>query len=93
MANKYLLKIGSQLRIVPGKQLDSFSMNEAIAIAIASAEEQKKQLVQDALTGDKYYYGHKIVESLELALNKLEERFPSIRQQIKLLTIGNNFVN
>lgn len=93
MAAKYLLKIGTQLRIVPSKKLTCLSFHEAMAIVLASSEEQKRQLVQDALNGDRYYYGHKVVDSLELTLNKLEEMFPSIRQQIKMLTTGINSVN
>lgn len=94
MINKYLIKIGNQLRIIPSKKMDTFSVNDAIAVGIESLAEQKQQLLKDALEGtEKHFYGRKVVESLELSISKLEEIFPNIRQQIKHLTNGNVSVN
>ena len=88
MANKYLFKIGTQLRVVQSKKMESFSFAEAIAIGIASHQEQRRQLVRDAIEGDRYFYGRKVVDALEISLNKLQETFPEIRQQIEMLTHG-----
>lgn len=89
MSHKYLVKIGSQLRIIHTKKLENFSIPEAIAIGVASAQEQQRQLLKDALEGDRYFYGRKVVDALEISLNKLEEQFPEIRQYIKALTSKN----
>lgn len=85
MVDKFLLKIGPQLRIVPSKKLKSLSFPEAIAIGLACREEQKEQLLKDAVEGDGYFYGRKIVDALEVSLIKLEECFPELSQCMKNL--------
>lgn len=90
---KYLVKIGSQLRVIPSKELDEFTLTEALMIGVASVNEQRKQLLRDAIDGDRYYYGRKVVDGLELSVSKLQEKFPEIKQQMKKLALGDTASN
>lgn len=93
MTSKYLLKIGTKLKIVPQKQLTQLSPTELMLIGVSCIEEQRNQLMQDALTGDKIYHGRKVVDALELSLSKLEEFVPGLRKQAQQLAFGNVSVN
>jgi len=81
----FLFKIDGRLRILPSKIMDEFNETQALSIALACMEEQRTQLVKDAVEGDKYFYGRRVVEALEVTLMKLEEKFPHLREQVKLL--------
>lgn len=90
MKSKFLVKLGSKLKMIPSKQMDHLSITEAMAIGLACREAQQQQLLKDAIDGDKYYYGHKVVDELELSLDRLEQIYPSINDCIQNLSKKSN---
>ncbi len=80
---KPLLKQNNELCFVPSSVLDSLSASEIYSLGIAAYVEQRRQLMQDALFGDHYLNGIKIVDGLELSLKKIEEKLPDLITQIE----------
>lgn len=93
MTDSYLLKIDNKLKIVSSKRIDTLSATEIMAIGICCVEEQRKQLISDAIKGDKYFYGRRIVDALELSIKKLEEKIPDLRDQAYQLAFGKMTLN
>lgn len=78
----YLLKRDDKFYNVPGHMIDTLSVEEAFRLGLSAHLEQRRQLLEDAIKGDHYIEDVKVVQGLEDSLKKLEELFPSIRQQI-----------
>ena len=66
--------------------LGSFSMYQAISVAIATHKELKRQLLIDAIKGDKKVKGIKVVDALVSSLNKIDDLFPNVMKQIDMYT-------
>lgn len=75
--------------MLPSKELEKLSASQAVLLGIACRTEQRLQLLKDAKSGDKYYYGRKVVDELEVSLDKLEQLYPSIRECIYNLSNTN----
>ena len=91
---KYLVKYGSKLRILAASKLENMKESEILIIGIASFLEQKMQLIEDATNfTDKKFYGHKIVDGLEISLSKMEEKIPNIRAHANMMVFGKNVLN
>lgn len=88
---KFLVKAGSKLKVIPSKIMDSLTPNQALAIGLASYQEQRRQLLEDALKGDKYYYKRKIVDALGLSIDRIERSYPWLKQSFP--SLSNNVSN
>jgi hypothetical protein len=89
MANTYLVKLGDKLRVLPSKDFDEMNHSEVMMLALASFDEQKKQLLEDAVKGkSKVYYGRNVVDALEKSISKFEEKIPNIRECLIRLAYG-----
>lgn len=86
MKEKFLVKLGMKLKLLTSSEMDSLSHNQALIIGIASLQEQRQQLLLDAVKGDKYYYKLKIVDALEVSLLTLEKKYPFLRDRIKTVS-------
>lgn len=93
MKEKFLVKLGMKLKFLSSSEMESLSHNQAFIIGIASAQEQRQQLLLDAIKGDKYYYKLKIVDALEVSLLTLEKKYPSLRERIKTVSFINQVEN
>lgn len=91
---KYLVKCGSKLRMFEASKLENMSESEILIIGIASFLEQKSQLIKDATaSSEKMFYGHKVVDALEVSLSKMEEKIPNIRTHANIMVFGKNVLN
>ena len=93
MVEKFLLKVGPAYRMVTSKIINQMPIQEAITLVVSCVEEQRRQLLNDAIRGDKFYYGKKIVDSLDKSIKKFEERFPQIKDTVKELVFGRTILN
>ena len=81
----FLLKKSDQFFLLPEELMDTMIPEEAYRLAMIANIEQRKQLMQDAFSGDHYIDSIKVVDGLEKSLSKLEALYPSIREQISNL--------
>lgn len=88
MAKKYLIKIDGKLSLVPVSQLDNLTPTEAANLSLHLIEEQKEQLMKDALNKkDRLYYKYNVVKSLEDSLSHLKEKFPFLHEHLNALSV------
>jgi hypothetical protein len=81
----FLLKKSEQFFLLPESLVDAMVPEEAHRLAIVAVMEQRKQLLIDAYRGDHYINDVKVVDGLEISLSKLEELYPSLREEISRL--------
>lgn len=91
---KYLVKFGEKLRMLEASKFLNMSEKELMIIGIATFSELKNQLMRDALSDkDKCFYGHKVVEALEISISKIEEKIPNIRKHASIMVFGKDVLN
>lgn len=91
---KYLVKYGDKLRMLEASKFLNMSEKELMIIGIATFSELKNQLMRDAMSDkDKSFYGHKVVEALEISISKIEEKIPNIRKHANIMVFGKDVLN
>lgn len=78
----FILKRGNTFYIVSDIVISTLSADDAFRLGMAAMIEQRRQLIEDAYTGDRYINNIKIVDGLEATLKKLNEMFPMMREHI-----------
>lgn len=62
--------------------MTTMAPEEAYRFAMLAQMEQRRQLLLDAYRGDHYVDTIKVVDGLETSLSKLEELYPSMREEL-----------
>lgn len=78
----FLLKRADQYILVSDVVLNNMTPEEAYRFAMLAHAEQQRQLLIDAYRGDHYVDNIKVVDGLEGSLSKLEELYPSMREEL-----------
>lgn len=81
---QYLLKKNEKIWNVSPIMMEQIPLNEALTLAVSARLEQRATLLFDAQHGTTLLDGVEVVQGLENSLQKLKERFPSIKSHLAL---------
>lgn len=85
----FLLKRDGKLYVIPDNVMNSVTAEDALRLGLLAIEEQRRQLLHDAVQGDSYINDVKIVDGLEASISKFKEMYPWLKDQIKLYSVSN----
>lgn len=82
-SEKFLLKKGSQYLIVNRFLVETLPFQEAIFMAESTYFGLKDQLYVDAVNGDHFVQGMRVVDALQVGLNALYSKHPILREYVR----------
>ena len=82
-SEKFLLKKGNQYLIVNKYLVETLTFQEAIFMAESTYFGLKDQLYADAINGDHFVQGMRVVEALQVGLDALYLRHPILRDYVR----------